>query len=79
MDSNNPEQYYQAYNEDPTIRRDVEPAEFKDLFRFADRIDIVLIVVGSLFSIGAGTALILYAQPLGELVDAFASNRTNSE
>lgn len=35
-------------------------------------------ILGCLFSMGVGCALILYAQPLGSLVDAFASNKNNS-
>ena len=36
-------------------------------------------IFGCLCSMGVGCALILYAQPLGELVDAFASNKNNND
>ena len=34
-------------------------------------------IFGSVMSIGVGTVLILYAKPLGLLVDAFASNKND--
>ena len=61
------------------MKTNVEPAKFQDLFRFADRIDIGLMIFGSICSIGVGSVLILYANPLGQLVDAFAANRNQSD
>ena len=79
MEDNDPQEYYRAYSEDPTMQTTVEPAEFQDLFRFSDTIDKFLMVFGSLCSIGVGTVLILYARPLGLLVDAFAKNKYDPE
>ena len=36
-------------------------------------------VFGSICSIGVGSVLILYANPLGQLVDAFAEHRNSSD
>ena len=77
MEDNNPATYYQAYNEDPTIRPKGQPAPFQDLFRFADQIDTAVMVFGSLCAAGVGCALIRYANPLGDLVNAFASNKSD--
>ena len=61
------------------MKSKVEPAKFQELFRFADRIDIGLMIFGSICAIGVGSVLILYANPLGQLVDAFAANRNQSD
>jgi ATP-binding cassette subfamily B (MDR/TAP) protein 1 len=75
--SHNPQEYYQAYASDPTMKNQVEPAPFGELFRFADTLDKVVMFFGSLCALGVGTVLILYAQPLGKLVDAFADNKND--
>jgi ABC-type multidrug transport system fused ATPase/permease subunit len=54
-----------------------EPAPFEELFRFADRIDKAVMIFGCLCAMGVGTVLILYAQPLGQLIDAFANNKND--
>lgn len=51
----------------------VEPAGFTDLFRFADKIDIILMIVGTGLALGSGVSLIFYAIPFGNLVKAFSS------
>lgn len=50
------------------MRDDVEPAGFLDLFRFADWIDIILMLVGTGFALGNGVSIIFYAGPLSKLV-----------
>jgi ATP-binding cassette subfamily B (MDR/TAP) protein 1 len=57
----------------------VPPCSFREFFRFADRIDLLLMVVGTLFSLGNGVSLIFYAQPFGKLVDAFAPGKDSQE
>ena len=57
------------------MKKDVEPCTFKELFRFADRKDVILMIIGTIFSLANGVSLIFYALPFGQLVDAFAPNR----
>ena len=58
------------------MKDQVEPAGFMDLFRFADKIDIGLMVLGTVLALGSGVSLIFYAIPFGNLVKAFSSTDT---
>jgi ATP-binding cassette subfamily B (MDR/TAP) protein 1 len=58
------------------MKDQVEPAGFMDLFRFADKIDIALMVLGTALALGSGVSLIFYAIPFGNLVKAFSSTDT---
>lgn len=58
------------------MKDQVEPAGFMDLFRFADKIDIGLMVLGTALALGSGVSLIFYAIPFGNLVKAFSSTDT---
>lgn len=57
------------------MKKDVKPCTLKELFRFADRKDVILMIIGTIFSLANGVSLIFYALPFGQLVDAFAPNR----
>lgn len=51
-----------------------ETIKFLSLFRFADKIDIVLMVVGSICSILMGGAFPLFSLLWGNMTDTFSSN-----
>lgn len=57
------------------MKNDVEPCSLKELFRFADRKDVLLMVIGTILSLANGVSLLFYAIPFGNLVDAFAPNK----
>ena len=57
--------------EDELDEKDVQPCRFRDLIRFADRYDKVLMILGSIFSITNGCSLIFYAKPLKDLINAY--------
>ena len=52
----------------------MEPCSFKDLIRFADKWDRLLMVLGSIFSIANGFSMIFYARPLKDLINAYKPN-----
>jgi hypothetical protein len=56
-----------------------QPCTYCQFFRFADTFDLILIILGVLFSLGNGVSLIFYAQPFGQLVDAFAPGKNAEE
>lgn len=74
MENDPAKEYYAAYEKDVTMKNDVDSCSMKDLFRFADRKDVVLMVFGTLFSFGIGGVLVLYGLPIGNLVEAFDPN-----
>ena len=47
------------------------------MFNFADSIDIILMVVASLFSIANGISIVFYSVPIGGLVDAFSTSNNS--
>ncbi len=49
----------------------LEPCKFSELFRFSDRQDKLLMILGSIFSIANGFSLIFYARPLKDLINAY--------
>lgn len=61
------------------MQKEVEPATIRELFRFADRKDFILMLIGTIFSLANGVSLIFYAQPFGQLVEAFAPNKDPQE
>lgn len=60
------------YTEDPTLNGKAPPAPIYRVFRFADRWDYLMMIIGFACSIGSGAGIVLYANPYGDLMDAFA-------
>lgn len=56
------------------MKDDLPPVKFWKLFRFADKLDYVLLTLGFICAIGNGVSLIFYANPFGQLTQAFAPN-----
>ncbi|CAN1292868.1 ABC transporter B family member 21 [Linum perenne] len=52
---------------------------FHKMFSFADKRDIVLMIVGTLGAIGNGLSMPLLAMIFGNLTDAFGQNQSNSD
>ncbi|KAK5776275.1 ABC transporter B family member 4-like [Gossypium arboreum] len=50
---------------------------FYKLFAFADRTDIVLMIIGTIGAIGNGLCMPLMTTILGDLIDAFGQNQSN--
>lgn len=44
------------------------------MFRFADKVDVALMTVGTIFSILIGTALPIFANITGGMIDSFSAN-----
>lgn len=61
------------------MHTDVPACTIKELFRFADVYDIILMVIGTLFSLGNGVSVLFYAEPFGKLVNAFAPGKDAQE
>lgn len=57
-----------------SLKVDQEPAPFFSMFRFADRTDYILMVVGAVCAIGNGVAIPFFAYPYGQLTEAFSQN-----
>ena len=55
------------------MKDQVDPAGFTSLFRFADKIDAALMLVGTGLALASGVSLIFYAIPFGNLVKAFSN------
>ena len=71
------EQYHDdSYEEDESLKDDVKPVGYLELFRFADAYDVLLMVIGVLFSLGNGISIIFYSIPFGQLVDAFSGDKS---
>ena len=51
--------------------KDIKPCSYKDLLRFSDKFDKILMLFGSIFSVMNGISIIFYAAPLGDLINAF--------
>lgn len=54
--------------------KDTPPCSFFELFAFADRCDMVLMLIGAMFALGNGLTIIFYSQPLSDLANTFAPN-----
>ena len=65
-----------SYEDDESLKDEVKPVGYFDLFKFADRIDIILMIIGLLFSLGNGVSIVFYSIPFGKLVDAFSGDKT---
>ena len=50
------------------MKKDVEACSIRELFRFADTKDYILILIGTIFSLANGVSIIFYALPFGQLV-----------
>ncbi|KAJ7973147.1 ABC transporter B family protein [Quillaja saponaria] len=57
----------------------VNTVPFHKLFSFADSIDVILIIFGTIGAIGNGVGLPLMALLLGELINSFGNNQNNSD
>lgn len=79
MENDPAKEYYAAYERDVTMKNDVDSCTLKDLFRFADRKDVILMVIGTALSLANGVSLLFYAIPFGNLVDAFVPGRPAQE
>jgi ATP-binding cassette subfamily B (MDR/TAP) protein 1 len=64
----------EIYEKDLSLKPDQDPAPFFSLFRFADRTDYILMVLGAICAIGNGIAIPFFAYPYGELTEAFSQN-----
>lgn len=72
------EKYHEnEYEEDESLKDDVKPVGYFELFKFADKLDIFLMVIGMIFSLGNGVSIIFYSIPFGQLVDAFSGDKTS--
>lgn len=52
---------------------------FYKLFSFADSTDIILMIIGTIASIGNGVCMPVMSILIGELTDAFGQNQNNNE
>lgn len=69
-----------AIEETPSMEKDgaTPPSvAFRELFRFADRLDYVLITIGTVGAIVHGTSLPLFLRFFADLVNSFGSNAHN--
>ncbi|RXH68337.1 hypothetical protein DVH24_030670 [Malus domestica] len=57
----------------------VEKVAFSKLFSFADKTDIILMLVGTIGAIGNGLCMPLMTILFGDLVNAFGNNQNNSD
>lgn len=62
------------YASDISLKEDQEPAPFLSLFRFADRNDYILMVLGAICAVANGIAIPFFAFPYGSLTEAFSQN-----
>ncbi|XAR61474.1 Xenobiotic-transporting ATPase [Bertholletia excelsa] len=60
-------------------RESTETVPFYKLFTFADSLDVVLMIVGTIGAVGNGLCLPLMTVLFGELVDAFGDNQNNKD
>jgi ATP-binding cassette subfamily B (MDR/TAP) protein 1 len=58
------------------MKDDLPSVSYYRLFRFADKLDYFLLALGLIFAAGNGASLIFYADPFGQLTQAFAPNVT---
>ena len=58
-------------NEKEVDLKQIGPCTYKDLLKFSDRYDKVLMFLGSIFSVTNGLSIIFYAAPLKDLIKAF--------
>ncbi|KAK4741819.1 hypothetical protein SAY87_025407 [Trapa incisa] len=56
-----------------------ETVPFHKLFSFADKIDVLLIVVGTIGAVGNGISMPLMTILFGDLVDSFGQNQNNGD
>ncbi|KAL4590726.1 hypothetical protein LXL04_003667 [Taraxacum kok-saghyz] len=76
---NNAPQMYEKSN-DPTKgkKESIESIRYHKLFAFADSIDFVLMVLGTITAIGGGISMPLQTLIFGELIDTFGGNTVNN-
>lgn len=67
-------------NKDPETNKKKEKTNtisFYKLFAFADRTDIMLMIIGTIGAIGNGLCMPLMTTILGDLIDSFGQNQNN--
>lgn len=62
------------YEDDPSMKDDLPPVRYWRLFRFAKKLDYLFLAMGLLCAAGNGISLVFYANPFGDLTQAFAPN-----
>lgn len=67
--------------EDQKVKGDerTQTVPFHKLFSFADKIDILLMIVGTIGAIGNGISMPLMTILFGDLVDSFGQNQNNGD
>jgi len=68
----------------PIGKRDIQKEKpktvpFHKLFSFADSIDILLMIVGTIGAIGNGLGLPLTTLLFGQMIDSFGRNQSNTD
>lgn len=59
------------------INKEPVKASFRELFKFSDKMDLLLMFLGALGSLFLGTSLTIFAQIIGNMVDSL-NNHGNS-
>ena len=67
------------YSEDPTFKKELDPVGYHRLFRFADTVDKILMVVGSIAAIAVGAALPAFALLWGNMTDVFQTSSSDPD
>ena len=62
----------------PLQERPPKPVSFRQMFRYATRYDYVLLLIGTIGSVGFGLALPITVLFVGELLDAVGATRVNN-
>lgn len=57
----------------------IKVVPFNKLFSFADSMDVILMIVGTVGSVANGLCMPLMSVLIGELTDAFGQNQNNNE
>ncbi|XP_037496302.1 ABC transporter B family member 11 isoform X2 [Jatropha curcas] len=60
-------------------KKKVETVPFLKLFSFADSVDILLMIVGTIGAVGNGVSTPLMTLLLGQMIDSFGKNQTGNE
>lgn len=60
---------------DPTVEPKAGTVPYLHLFRFANALDVAVLMVGGVFAIAAGATQPLFAVLFGQLIDAFGGNQ----
>ncbi|CAI5996599.1 unnamed protein product [Closterium sp. NIES-65] len=66
-----------AESKEEVKEEDVPPVYYWQLFKFADKWDILLMIVGSVSAVGLGMAMPMISLLFGELTNAFGQNTTD--